>query len=113
MPLPELIKRQALRQLEAFCAQQAQHQSRPRRLAFQLAGNQVNLFEERSCLHGNHSCLQIPVAQLRYSGELNQWTLHHQNGRHWQLYLNITPSLDIGKLLSAIRQDPMGCFWSD
>ena len=112
MKLPELMQRQAIKRLDHFCQQAAQDHRHPRRLQYGIEGQQVNLFEVRLSSCGQKS-QQIPVAQIRYSPQLNQWTLHYQNGRHWQLYLNVNPSLDLDKLLAALRQDPMGCFWSD
>ena len=111
--LPELLQRQAVKRLDRFCTLQAQHQQNPRRLEYRIDGEQINLFELRRCQHNPRHLQQLPIAQLRFSTELSQWTLHHQNGQHWQLYLNVTPSLDLGKLLVAIQQDPMGCFWPD
>jgi hypothetical protein len=110
MRLPELLQRQAIKRLDIFCAQEANHRLKPRRLSYRIDGRQVNLFELRYCPHQPQQ-QRFPIAQLRYSPLLNQWTLHHQNGEHWQLYLNVTPSLDLGKLLTAIQQDPLGCFW--
>jgi len=112
MRLPELLQRQATKRLDNFCAQEAKRLLQPRQLSYRIEGQQVNLFEIRHCLH-NLQRQQIPIAQLRYSPQLNQWTLHHQNGEHWQLYLNVSPSLDLGKLLTAIQQDPMGYFWPE
>jgi len=109
MRLPELLQRQATKRLDSFCAQEARRQLRPRQLSYRIEGQQVNLFETRFCRHNPHQ-QKIPIAQIRYSPLLNQWTLHHQNGDHWQLYLNVNPTLDISKLLTAIQQDPMGCF---
>jgi Protein of unknown function (DUF3024) len=109
MQLPELLKRQAAKRLDSFCAQEAERLLHPRQLNYRIEGQQVNLFEIRQCSF-NRQRQQIPIAQLRYSPQLNQWTLHHQNGEHWQLYLNVNPSLDLNKLLTAIQQDPMGYF---
>lgn len=111
--LPELLQRQAAKRLDRFCAQEANHRLNPRQLSYRIEGLQVNLFEHRRCRQPRQQPQQIPIAQLRYSPQLNQWTLHHQNGEHWQLYLNINPSLDLGKLLNAIQQDPMGYFWPE
>ncbi len=107
MELPQLLQRQALKLLDRFCAELAGDPQHPRRVAYQLEGRQINLFEE----HPGKG--QLPVAQLRYSPELNQWTLHFVNGERWQLYMNVNPSLELGKLLSALRQDPMHHFWAD
>ncbi|HEY5674814.1 MAG TPA: DUF3024 domain-containing protein [Malonomonas sp.] len=111
MNLPQLLQRQAVKLLDRFCSDAAAHQLQPRQLRYQIEGRQIHLFEIRCPRHTSDQQQERPLAQLRYSPELNQWTLHHQNGRHWQLYLNINPSLDLGKLLVAIQQDPLSCFW--
>jgi hypothetical protein len=113
MSLPELLRKQAEKLLFNFCQAAADDPQRPRHLRYRIEGQQVNLFEVRRCLHDPQQHQQLPMAQIRYSPELNQWTLHHQHGDHWQLYLNINPSLDLSKLLTAIKQDPMGFFWQE
>ena len=110
MTLPQLLQKQAEKLLFNFCNKAAEDALRPRDLRYRIEGRQINLFEIRGCIQSHHQ-QKLPIAQLRYSPELNQWTLHHQNGDHWQLYLNINPTLDLGKLLTAIQLDPFGCFW--
>jgi hypothetical protein len=96
-----------------FCAQVAEDGARPRHLRYRIEGRQINLFEIRACAQDPQQQQQLPIAQLRYNRDLNQWTLHHQSGDHWQLYLNVTPSLDLAKQLNAIKQDPLGYFWPE
>lgn len=112
MQLPELLQRQATKRLERFCAEIATDQRQPRQLRYRLEGQQINLFEIRCQGCNPEQNKDLPIAQLRYSSHLNQWTLHHQNGQYWQLYLNVNPTLELGKLLNAIKQDPLGCFWT-
>lgn len=113
MPLPELLKKRAEKLLFEFCRLAAEDPLRPRHLRYRIEGRQINLFEVRRCSHNPQQHQQLPMAQIRYIPDLNQWTLHHQNGENWQLYLNITPTLELGKLLIAIKQDPMGYFWQE
>ena len=108
--LPELLQRQAVKLLDRFCAAAAKQQLQPRQLRYRIEGQQINLFEVRDQQQLPNQ-QQLPMAQLRYSPQLVQWTLHHQNGQHWQLYLNVNPSLQLGKLLTAIQQDPLVYFW--
>jgi hypothetical protein len=111
MNLPQLLQRQAIKFLDRFCAEAAADPLLPRQLHYRIEGRQIHLFEVQCKLHLPDQPQDRPLAQLRYSPELNQWTLHHQNGQHWQLYLNVNPSLDLGRLLTAIQQDPLGYFW--
>ena len=111
--LPELLHHQAIKLFDRFCAEAAADPLQPRQLQYRMEGQQINLFEVRRNRHKPDQQQSLAMAQLRYSPQLNQWTLHHQNGQHWQLYLNVNPSLELGKLLTAIKQDPLGYFWQD
>jgi len=113
MKLPELLRKRAEKLLFEFCNSAAEDLLRPRHLRYRIEGQQINLFEVRRCLHNPKQHQSLPMAQIRYSPDLNQWTLHHQNGENWQLYLNVPPTLELGKLLTAIKQDPMGYFWPE
>ncbi len=111
--LPELLRKSAVRQLDEFCIRAANDPYRPRHLRYRVEGVQVFLVEVRRYRNEPDRHKELPMAKIRFSPELQQWTLHHQNGEHWQLYLNIQPSLDFGRLLTAIKQDPLGYFWQE
>ena len=111
--LPELLQKRAERLLFNFCREASDDKHRPRHVRYRIDAQKINLYEVRRCVNNSHEHQQLPMAQIRYSPELNQWTLHHQNDQRWQLYLNVTPTLDLGKLLLAIKQDPMGYFWPE
>ncbi len=113
MVLPELLKKRAEKLLFDFCQLAADDKVRPRHLRYRIEGRQINLFEVRRCQHNPQEHQQLPMAQIRYNQDLNQWTLHYQNGENWQFYLNVNPTLELGKLLTAIKQDPMGRFWQE
>lgn len=111
MELPELLRKQAEKLLFTFCQQAAEDVKLPRHVRYRVEGQQINLFEVRRNMHNPREHQQLPMAQIRYTPELNQWTLHYKQESHWQFYLNAAPTLDLSKLLLAIRQDPMGYFW--
>lgn len=111
--LPELLKKQAEKLLFTFSRQAAEDPLRPRHVGYRIDGQKINLFEVRRSKSNPKEHHQLPMAQIRYSPDLNQWTLHHQNNEHWQLYMNISPSLDFSKILQAIKQDPLGYFWPE
>lgn len=113
MSLPELLKKQAEKLLFTFCRQAAEDPLRPRHLRYRIDGQKINLYEVRRSHSSPQEPQQLPMAQIRYNTDLNQWTLHHQNNDHWQLYLNISPNLDFNKMLLAIKQDPLGYFWPE
>lgn len=111
--LPEFLHKSAIRRLDNFCRSAGQHPTNPRRLHYRITGLQVYLFELRKETSKAAATRELPMAQLRFSPELNQWSLHHQNGSHWQLYFNAGPTLELDKLLAAISQDPLRFFWHD
>ncbi|MBD1400045.1 DUF3024 domain-containing protein [Pelovirga terrestris] len=111
--LPEFLHKSALRKLDDFCRSAGQRPINPRRLDYRIAGLQVHLFEVRMGTGKTTTTHERPMAQLRFNPELNQWSLHHQNGSHWQLYLGVGPTLELDKLLTAINQDPLRFFRHD
>jgi len=113
MSLPELLRKRAEKLLFEFCRRAADDPHRPRHLRYRIDGEKINLFEIRRSRSNPEDQQHLPMAQIRYCLELNQWTLHHQNNERWQLYLNVTPTLELGKLLLAIQQDPLGYFWPE
>lgn len=111
--LPEFLQKSAIRRLEEFCRNAGQRPDNPRQLHYRITGLQIYLFELRKGTSKAATTREMPMAQLRFSPELNQWSLHHQNDSHWQLYLNVGPTLELDKLLTAISQDPYHFFWHD
>lgn len=111
--LPEFLEKSAVRRMEEFCQRALQNPGRPRTLRFRISGLHIYLFEIRRYQNRTNEHRELPMAQLRFCPELNQWSLHHQNDDHWQLYLNVNPTLDFDKLLAAISQDSLGFFWHE
>jgi len=111
--LPQLLEKKAIRLLDDFCTRTANAKYQPRHLRYRIEGTQVYLYEIRRLVNNPDRFRELPMAKIRYTPELNQWTLHHQKGEYWQLYLNVQPTLEFGRLLTAITQDPMGYFWQD
>lgn len=112
MRLPQLLEKQAIKQLERFCQQAAADPRQPRAVGYRIEGLQVSLFELRDADESTQP-RKLAVALLRYSPDLNQWTLHQRTNERWRLYLNVNPTLDLSKLLRAVAQDPLGAFWPD
>jgi len=111
--LPELLKRQAEKLLDEFCRQAAHDPYQPRILRFRVDGLSIFLFEIRRHRHDPDKHTEFSMARLRYTPELNQWSLHYQHDDRWKLYLNIQPTLELGRLLKTLKQDPLGYFWQD
>lgn len=113
MPLPELVRRSAEKILSRYCAERVLPCARDQvRLSFRLCDDHVTLYAERAAAEGSGEWTAAPVARFRFSHELGQWSLHYPDGeRRWRFYLNVGPSLDLGKLLRHLDADPLHLFW--
>lgn len=113
MALPELLQKQTIRLLDKFCRERIPcERYQGRRLVYSIADNHVTLFEERIDSEEEESWLRTPIARFCYSSELNQWALYSTDPQQrWHIYQNINPSLNLGRLIKALDDDPIGIFW--
>ncbi len=112
MPLPEIVRRTAERHLDEFCrAERLCASGEELRFSFVLDEEAATLFCERRSPMSQTWRGRRSVARLVFHSELGQWTLHYPDGAgRWRFYLNAGPSLEIGKLLRHMAQDPFGVF---
>ncbi len=113
MALPAFTKELVKVRLDQFCDQRVPKQYRNElRLTYKFRGDTVTLFEERPAFRKPEEWVQITVAQFRYDGERNEWTLYwaDRNNR-WHLYDVLAPNADFDVLLKEVNQDPTGIFW--
>ena len=114
MGLPELLHRSAEKQMTEFCRVRTEKDPFAGRVRFRMEEDLITVFMEGGEEIGNSPGEDIPVARLRFDSLLRQWTLHYPvEGRRWAFYLNAGPSLDLGKLLYHLDQDPLRLFWPD
>lgn len=113
MSLPELVRKSAEKLFQTYCRERApSHADEGARLGFRIRGDGITLFEELIDQNSAAGMLATPIARFRFCRELNQWTLHYPDQeRRWRFYLNIGPSLDLGKLLRHLDEDPTRTFW--
>lgn len=113
MPLPELLMKQASQILDKYCRERVPcERYQGLKLDYSVAGNHVTLFEEWQDPANEDKRLRSPIARFSYSTELNQWTLFSIDHQlRWRLYLNITPSLNLLRLVQAVDDDITGVFW--
>ncbi|MHB1399187.1 MAG: DUF3024 domain-containing protein [Trichloromonadaceae bacterium] len=113
MAIPELVKKSAERLLDKYCVEKIPPCARDQvRLSYRVADDAVTLFEERISYADPTKWLAMGIAQFRFNAELKQWTLHSSDrSNRWHLYLNAGPSLDFGKLLRVLDDDPLRMFW--
>ena len=113
MALPELVRRSAEKILTRYCAGHLFSANRDvMRLSFSIRDDHVTLFAEPADTAGSEAEVANPVARFRFSHELGQWTLHYPDReQRWRFYLNVGPSLDLGKLLQHLDAGPLHLFW--
>ena len=72
----------------------------------------ITLFTEHPSASENGDEFSVPMARFRFNHELGQWTLHYLDAeQRWRFYLNVAPSLDLGRLLNHLEADPLNIFW--
>ena len=113
MPLPELLKKRAEKLLKEYCQTRVPSWLKEEmRLDYTLEGETATIYQERRRCQGSCEWFRFPMAQFRYTDRLRQWSLHHyDHDQQWRLYLHINPNLDLGKLIKAVDDDPLGFFW--
>lgn len=113
MALPELVRRTAEKVLSDYCRRKIPPCAMGDvRLRFAWEEDGAVLYEDH-CTCRSEASVARPVARFRFSPDLAQWTLHYPGpDRRWLFYLNAGPSLDLGKLLRHLENDPLGIFWT-
>src|SRR5262245_6289043 len=115
MAPPELVRRSAIRQVEAFCAERVPAQDRDEiRVECALRGNAITIVERRPPRRAEFGpeWSGFKVAQLRYRPETALWSLYWRNrNERWFVYPDLKPSRDVAPLLAEIDDDPSGTFW--
>ena len=113
MAMPQLLQKQVEKLLSTFCKSRVPSWLKEElRLDFAIEGEAATVYQEHRRCQGSCEWFRFPLAQFRYSTELNQWTLHHPGKvQRWELYLNIKPSLNLSRLIKEVDTDPLGLFW--
>lgn len=113
MSLPELVRLSAEKIFTRYCEEHAPACACDQgRLSFHLQDDHITLFAEQPAASASSEGVVSPLARFRFSHELGQWTLHYPDDeRRWRFYLNVGPSLDLGKLLKHLDADPLNLFW--
>lgn len=111
MALPELVRKNADKVLRDYCAAWfPSYTNEPLHLTYLIEDETVTLELLNLASHREPSD-PTPLARLRYSPELKQWTLYAPDGNgHWRIYFNARPSLNLDRLLKHLKEDPFGFF---
>ncbi len=112
--MPELTKKSAEKKIQAFCDRRVPPHARSQvRLTFKFRGNAVTIFEERAPWTKDlKEWTSLPVAQIRYIENTNQWKLFcpDRNDR-WHKYLSKEATSDLDAVIEEISRDPTRIFW--
>ena len=115
MPIPELVRKAALRQVDAFCDSRIPAFARDEiQLEFSVRGNTITIVERRPPWRADFGpdWSSQKIAQLRYDSDTALWSLYWRNRRfRWFLYPDVDPSRDVRPLLEEVDRDPTGIFW--
>ena len=116
MAIPELVKKAAVRQLEAFCGTRIPaHVRNEIRLEYSVRGNAITIVERRPPWNPElmgPEWTSMKIAQLRYDAESSTWTPYCcDRNERWFLYDYVEPSRDVAPLLAEVDEDPTGIFW--
>ena len=105
--IPELVRKSAAKTLQEFCLEPLLRSGH----AYFFAAEAIpDGFELSVALTGHQP---ISLARLRFSPELAQWTLHRPRSENrWSYVPEAGGSLDLGKLLRYVQDDPLNVFWS-
>jgi hypothetical protein len=113
--IPEAIKREGTKEVEAFFDRRIPAEFRDRiRLECSVRGNAITIVERRPPWREDFGpdWSSTKVAQLRFDPASQAWALYcsDANGR-WLRYTDLEPSKGVRSLLDEIDADPTGIFW--
>ena len=113
LDLPELTRLRVEQELTAYCDRKVPLHVRDQvRLAFDLKGTHLTLFEERAPFGDGTQWTRMPIAQFRFDPASAEWTLYCRDRRErWQPYRYAEPAKAIGALLHAVDADQTRIFW--
>ncbi len=115
MPIPELVRRLAENQIQAYCERRVPAHARHQvRLEAVTEGNAITIVERRAPWRPEYGpeWSTRGMVRFRYEPRLGAWSLFwsDRHGR-WHRYAYAQPSLDVEELLAEVERDPTSIFW--
>ncbi len=115
MPIPELGRRSAKNQIQAYCERRVPASARHQvRLEAVTEGNTITIVEHRAPWRPEYGpeWSTRGMVRFRYEPKLGAWSLFwaDRHGR-WHRYDFAQPSLDVSVLLAEVERDPTSIFW--
>ena len=116
MALPELVRRQAEKELGEYCEKRVPGFARDQvRLEFEIRGNAATITERRvpwRPLTPDEEWTHDPIARFRFNNTRRLWTLFWRDSNlRWHLYDLVKPSSSLTDLLAEVERDPTAIFW--
>lgn len=116
MALPELVRRRALKELDAFCETRLPSFARDQvRLEYEFRGDAVTLIERRVPWHpamASQPWTRMAIARFRYDFKTGRWTLYWPDrSTRWHVDDGIDPAPALARLLAEVDRDPTGIYW--
>ena len=114
VPLPELTRRAAEKEVGRLCNRRSPSRVRDQlRTEYHIRGNNLTVCETRPPWRlddSNREWTHYGAAQLRYRDGV--WTLYwsDRNGK-WHVYDLVEPTADLRSLIDVVDHDPVHIFW--
>jgi hypothetical protein len=99
--------------LDSFCESRspAEHFDELR-LAYDIEGHSVTVFEERPDWRGSGEIMRTPVAKFRFYRSRDEWSLYWMRAdMKWHLYEPAAPSRTLSRLMGHVDRDTYCCFF--
>jgi hypothetical protein len=99
--------------LKIFCEERVPEEIRNKiKMTYETNGNKITIFEEREPWTGKGPWTKMPIAQIRYNEEKDNWTIYWRDrNEKWHLYTDLNPRKQIEEIIKEIDSDPNGIFW--
>jgi len=105
----DLVRKRAEKLLDEYCRSRVVRIEKPQvRLIWESLPDGYQLVEQS---FDGHVLRQQAIARFIYQPELRQWSLHQRQEERWQFCSNISPNLNLQKLIDFVDADPFGPFW--
>jgi len=105
--IPELVHKAAEKAIAHLCLEPISRSGQEFYISFESV---VDGFELRALPAGQNRLHAL--ARVKFSLELEQWTLHRPRGDdRWSYVPEAGGALDLNKLLRYVKEDPLNIFW--
>ncbi len=99
--------------MDSFCESRSPVEHRDElRLAYDVQGHSVIVFEERPDWRDSTETMRSPIAKFRYYRSRDEWNLYWMRADlNWHLYEPAAPSRSLSRLIGHVHRDTYCCFF--